>query len=306
MAWTPISHTVVQYVDGNGDNASGFILKAYASGTTNNISMAIDSAGATTAATIALNAAGYPEVSGNVVIPYVEEKYKLALYTTQAAADSDTGAIWEPDAIPIAGEFGSVTQDLSTNTVLDASDAFNNLRCTSTITVTLPDVDTVGAGFVFTAINDGTGVITFDGNGSETINGALTLTFRPGDSGTFISSSTNWSAIGMDVPMQTVAVTSSSNATTINSQLGDVFSHTFTENTTFTFSNPNATGIFTGFALYLTNDGTGRTPTWPASVDWPNGATPDLTTASEVNILVFTTIDGGTIWHGKVSQKASA
>lgn len=306
MAWTPISHTVVQYVDGNGDPYSGAVLKAYSSGTTSNINMAIDSAGATTAATIALNAAGYPEVSGNVVIPYLEEKYKLALYATQAAADSDTGAIWEPDAIPIGSAFGSVTQDLSTNTVLDASDAFNNLRCTSTITITLPDVDTVGAGYVFTAINDGTGVITFDGNGSETINGDLTLTFRPGDSGTFISGSTNWSAVGMDVPMKTVAVTSTANATTINSQLGDVFTHTFTENTTFTFSNPQATGTFSGFVLYLTNDGTGRTPTWPASVDWEGGTAPILTTASERNVLVFTTVDGGTIWYGSVAVRAAS
>ena len=34
------------------------------------------------------------------------------------------------------------------------------------------------------------------------------------------------------------AVTSSSNATTVNCHNGNAFSHTLTENTTFTFSNP--------------------------------------------------------------------
>ena len=37
-----------------------------------------------------------------------------------------------------------------------------------------------------------------------------------------------------------VAVTSTSNATTVNCETGNTFSHTLTENTTFTFSNPLA------------------------------------------------------------------
>ena len=107
-----------------------------------------------------------------------------------------------------------------------------------------------------------------------------------------------------------VVVTSSSNATTIDLDDADpfnaVFKHTFTENTTFTFSNPKATGFNSGFKLLLINDGTGRTPTWPASVDWPGGSEPDLTTLNETNILVFETFDGGTIWFGALSIGAAA
>lgn len=102
------------------------------------------------------------------------------------------------------------------------------------------------------------------------------------------------------------AVTSSANATTLNLALGYNFSHTFTENTTFTFSNPLATGKNCGFKLFLLNDGTGRTPTWPASVKWPNGTAPTLTTASERNVLVFETIDGGTIWYGALAIGVAA
>ena len=39
-----------------------------------------------------------------------------------------------------------------------------------------------------------------------------------------------------------VAVTSSGAATTVNCETGNSFSHTLTENTTFTFSNPAASG----------------------------------------------------------------
>jgi len=102
------------------------------------------------------------------------------------------------------------------------------------------------------------------------------------------------------------AVTSTSNAVTIDLSLGFVFSHTFTENTTFTFSNPQTGTVNTGFKLFLTNDGTGRTPTWPASVIWPNGNEPVLTTASEKNVLVFETIDGGTIWYGALAIQAAS
>lgn len=200
MAFSPISHTVPQY-HSNGSPASSFVLKAYSSGTLTNISMATDSTGNTTAATITLNAQGYPAVSGTVVIPYINEKYKLALYATQAAADADTSPIWIPDTIPISGDFLSVTQSISTTTSLDSSDDGNHIIATGTITITLPDVDSVGTGFVVTVRNGGTGLVTIDGDGAETINGATTLVFFPGDSCIFTSSSTEtdqWSTIGLE------------------------------------------------------------------------------------------------------------
>jgi len=68
---------------------------------------------------------------------------------------------------------------------------------------------------------------------------------------------------------------------------------------TFTFSNPTASDEECGFVLYLTNGGS-QTVNWPASVDWEDGSAPSLT-ASGVDVLVFTTIDGGTIWNGFVA-----
>lgn len=103
------------------------------------------------------------------------------------------------------------------------------------------------------------------------------------------------------------AVTSTSNSTTCNMQDGTNFSHTLTENTTFTFSNPAATGKVSAFTLKIVQDASasGFTVTWPAAVDWPNATAPTLTsTASAVDIFVFMTHDGGTTWYGFTSGQA--
>ena len=65
---------------------------------------------------------------------------------------------------------------------------------------------------------------------------------------------------------------------------------------TFTFSNPTASDEQCGFVLYLTNGGS-QTVNWPSSVDFAGGSAPGLTT-SGVDILCFTSIDGGTRWYG--------
>jgi len=44
---------------------------------------------------------------------------------------------------------------------------------------------------------------------------------------------------------------------------------------------------------------------WPATVDWAGASAPTLTT-SGLDILVFTTTDGGTIWHGMVASADSS
>ena len=73
---------------------------------------------------------------------------------------------------------------------------------------------------------------------------------------------------------------------------------------TFTFSNPTASDEFCGFSLVLTNGGS-QTVNWPGAVDWEGGTAPTLT-SSGVDILVFFTIDGGTIWHGMISSTNSS
>jgi hypothetical protein len=93
--------------------------------------------------------------------------------------------------------------------------------------------------------------------------------------------------------------------TDIDLSLANVFSKTLTADTTFTFSNPPATGTAYGFTLKVTQDSTARTITWPASVDWPSATAPTLSTGSgAVDVFVFFTIDGGTTYYGFTSGQA--
>jgi hypothetical protein len=103
------------------------------------------------------------------------------------------------------------------------------------------------------------------------------------------------------------AVTSSSNATTVDCENGNAFSHTLTENTTFTFSNPPASGTAFSFSIEIIQDASasGYTVTWPTSVDWPSATAPTLTaTASAKDVFVFYTRDGGTNWYGFTAGQA--
>jgi len=88
-------------------------------------------------------------------------------------------------------------------------------------------------------------------------------------------------------------------ANDVDLSLGNVQTKTISGTTTLTFSNPPASGSAGSFTLILTNGGSSAV-TWPTSVDWPAATAPTLTAAG-VDVLVFTTIDGGTTWYGIAS-----
>ena len=104
---------------------------------------------------------------------------------------------------------------------------------------------------------------------------------------------------------ESTTITSSSNAATINLRDGNVFLHDLTENVTYTFSNPAASGRASAFILKVIQDSSARTITWPSSVDWPAATAPTLTaTNNGVDVFVFFTIDGGTTYYGFVAGQA--
>ena len=104
---------------------------------------------------------------------------------------------------------------------------------------------------------------------------------------------------------ESTAITSSSNAATINLRDGDNFTHTLTENVTYTFSNPAASGKVSAFSLKVIQDSSARTITWPGSVDWAAATAPTLTTTSGgVDVFVFVTYDGGTNYYGFTAGQA--
>ncbi len=96
------------------------------------------------------------------------------------------------------------------------------------------------------------------------------------------------------------APVSSSATITLDIVNGNVFEIVLFEDiTTVTLSNPSDTGTSCSITLILEQDTTsGWTITWPASVDWPGGIAPTLSTGSnEVDIVVLMTIDAGTRWY---------
>lgn len=82
-------------------------------------------------------------------------------------------------------------------TVVEA-DRGTLVDCTSgTFTLTLTAAATLGNGFVFTARNTGSGVVTLDANAAETIDGGLTLILPPGGSTLELyCDGSNWKTIG--------------------------------------------------------------------------------------------------------------
>jgi len=101
-----------------------------------------------------------------------------------------------------------------------------------------------------------------------------------------------------------VTITSSSNAATLNMRDGTNFVHDLTENVTYTFSNPAATGNVSAFTLKVIQGSTARTITWP-SVKWPGGAAPTLTATNDgVDYFVF--IYDGANWYGFTAGQALA
>ena len=96
------------------------------------------------------------------------------------------------------------------------------------------------------------------------------------------------------------AVTSTSGSATLDLETANVFQLSLSENvTSFTWSNPAASGNAYSFALRVIQDSTDRSITWPAGVDWPAATAPTLSSGNgAVDVFVFLTTDAGTTWYG--------
>jgi len=84
-------------------------------------------------------------------------------------------------------------------------------------------------------------------------------------------------------------------ASDIDLSTGSFFKKTISGNTTFTFSSAPGTGHVGSFTVELTHNS--GTVTWPATVKWPAGTAPTLT-SGKTHLFAFVTTNAGSTYHG--------
>ena len=110
---------------------------------------------------------------------------------------------------------------------------------------------------------------------------------------TYTALQTMNAGISVDGPYKQAAEAVS--ALDIDLSTGNYFTKTINGNSTFTFSNPPASGTVGSFTLELTH--TSGTVTWPSSVKFNSDTAPTLTTG-KTHLFYFTTDNNGTRYRG--------
>jgi hypothetical protein len=103
----------------------------------------------------------------------------------------------------------------SSNTILAAADNGKTFAATSTFTQTLTAAATLADGWYCDYRNNGTGIITFDPNASETINGATTLAIYPGEACRIICDGSNFQALFLSRGLVLIGSSTASGAASV-------------------------------------------------------------------------------------------
>lgn len=92
--------------------------------------------------------------------------------------------------------FGASVLAKTANYTVAASDRGRFITVTGTSTITLLDAASAGDGFPLLVVNIGSGVVTIDGDTSETINGNTSILLAPNDCAILTCNGTSWAAGG--------------------------------------------------------------------------------------------------------------
>ena len=204
MAWVKIP-IQDQWQNSNDVNASGFVFKTYQVGTTTPTPMAIDQNGATTVATVTLNADGIPEVSGNEVVLYIDQNFRFAIYENATDAAADTNAFYGPvDVYNVPGLSDNFSQtvvfskgdDVPSAATLTLGNDGNYFDVTGTTTIT--SIATVGVGAQIKLHFDD--VLTLTHNATDLIlPGGANITTAAGDEAEFVEYATgDWRCVNYE------------------------------------------------------------------------------------------------------------
>lgn len=186
-----------------------------------------------------------------------------AFVNAEIAADTAAKA---PLASPtFTGTPAAPTASQGTNTTQVATTAFVNAEIAADLTAAIGS--TVQAYDADTTKNDVANTFT----AAQTLNAGLTV------DGPYKQAAEAVSALDIDL------------------STGNYFTKTINGNSTFTFSNPPASGTVGSFTLELTH--TSGTVAWPSSVKFNADTAPTLTTG-KTHLFYFVTDDGGTRYRG--------
>jgi hypothetical protein len=229
---------------------------------------AASAASAASSAGASLWVSGQSYDAGDAAISGIDYQTYRATTSTSGTTDPSLSGDWTIISFDGTITVSEISDLTATATEINTLNGFTG----STAELNYLDITTLGTTEASKAVTaDANGVVTFDNGKIE----------------------------------ESTAITSSSNAATINLRDGDNFTHTLSENVTYTFSNPAASGKVSAFSLKVTQDTTARTITWPSSVDWAAATAPTLTADSGgVDVFVFVTYDGGTNYYGFTAGQA--
>lgn len=183
----------VQFFDDAGDPLAGGFIYTYEPGTTTPKVAYQDSDLSTPHANpIVLDAYGRPP-SGQI---WFDGDTKALVYDADSVLITNTGG---DNLNPDAEGFGSwadknsgVLTKTAAYTVTSGDDGKLIVATSGTWTLTLPAAASVGDGFTVDVLNSGSGVITIDGDSSETINGSATLVLKGTEGGRLFCDGSNW------------------------------------------------------------------------------------------------------------------
>ncbi len=284
MAFVPLANIPVQLADGTTSlNLSGGTLEFFLAGTSTPTNIFSDNSGTVVGTSVTLNSAGYPESGGNVLTLFRDSSVSLKIVGKNLAGTT----IWTGDNLKDSLVILASTANAEGASLVGVEDSAGNFADANVEDV-LADI--------------GTNYLKDDRNHASITAIYTFLTGSLGMADNFITRP----HIG-DYAIRHAVVTQIDGTPDfdIASTGANSFVITLTQNATFSISNPSATGRFCEVHIKIIQDGAGGayTVTWPASVLWPGGTAPTISTGNDaVDDVTLWTIDAGTTWYGNFSQ----